>query len=194
MKAQEKLKSLEKKLVYHDKNRRRLELNLQKKNEIENDMKKEKEIMIDENTNLRNQLNEAKNMITQIKTNSEISMKENLRRNFSEWQKHEKANFIKMKKSMETEILQRVRAAKQEAEEQCNRQLENMKNSYTIKETEIKNFYEEKLRNDLKSMEEKFNDKFNYEKEIIRSDLSQKFEEYKRVKNNINFFLLEFSN
>lgn len=181
IKSQEKLKSLEKKIVYHDKNRRRLETTLQKKIDTEKDLISEKEILQDENQNLINQLNEAKNLITKIKQNSEITMKENLRRNFNEWQKHEKSNYVKMKKSMETELTQRIRIVKEEAEEQYRRQLEGVKNSYNIKESEIKNFYEEKLRNDLTTMEEKFNDKFNYEKEMIRTELTQKFEEHKRV-------------
>lgn len=153
-----------------------------KKSENEAKCAQDKGAVLEENRKLKKQLEEAKALMAKLKSESDKSHKENLKRNFVEWQKIEKANYAKMKKSMENEIEQRVRKAKAEAEEGYMQQLELAKKSFSAKEGEIQNFYEEKTRNDTKAMEEKFQEKLKHDKEMLRGRLLQQLEEEKRVR------------
>ena len=194
IKAQEKIRSNEKKLIYHDKTRKRIEVNIQKKLEFEKELIKAKEQLEKENEVLKKQLNDAKLGYIKLKQSMDKKLKETLKRNFMEWQNHEKQNILKLKNCMEKEINERVALEKQDAEERFKLQIENIRTNLIRKEQKMKTFFEDRFRQEIKVVEKKLSEQFEYEKQLMKRDLINQLNDYKKVNKlkrrkflNINF-------
>jgi hypothetical protein len=180
IKAQERRKSTEKKLLYHEKTRKRIEDNMTKKLEFEKELVKAKEILTQENQNFKKEISDLKEMLVKVKANAQKRLKDTLSRNFADWQNHEKSNILKLKKCMEKEITERVKAEKVQAEERFKLQLESIRTTILRKEAEMKDFYEEKFRGEVKQVEGKLFEQFEYEKQLLKRELVQRLKDYKR--------------
>ena len=181
IKAQEKIRANEKKIIYHDKTRKRIEVNIHKKIEYEKELIKSKEYVEKENSLLKKQLNEAKMGYLKLKHNIDKKVNEILKKNYLEWQNHEKKNLIKLRNCVEKEIEERVTLERQDIEQRFKLQIENIRTNLIRKEQKIKSIFEERFKKEVKIIEKKLAEQFDYEKQLMKKDLINQLNEYKKV-------------